>query len=226
MNPLPSIELIKAAAEKLGAFREEVVFVGGAVVGLLLTDPAAPAPRFTRDVDVVMNLMSRMDFYRAEDRLRALGFTGDPSGPVCRYLHESVVLDLLPSSPEVIGFASRWYPLTLQTAWKRTLDGNLEINVISAPCFLATKMEAFTDTSRDGHEDLFLSRDFEDLIRVLDGRPEVVNEVRESPDEVRHYLALWLSDLRRRRYLVEAIAAHVDPGREEFVMARLDALIK
>lgn len=117
-------------------------------------------------------------------------------------------------------------PLTLQTAWKRTLDGNLEINVISAPCFLATKMEAFTDTGRDGHDDLFLSRDFEDLIRVLDGRPEVVNEVRESPDEVRHYLALRLSDLRRRRYLVEAIAAHVDPGREEFVMARLDALIK
>jgi hypothetical protein len=38
-----NIELIKHVAKKLGSLRDEVVFVGGAVAELLITDPAAPA---------------------------------------------------------------------------------------------------------------------------------------------------------------------------------------
>jgi len=51
--------------------------------------------------------------------------------------------------------------------------------------FLATKLEAF---DHRGGGDFLLSRDVEDVIAVLDGRPEIVDEVREVDAELRIYL--------------------------------------
>ena len=53
MRTLPQDNLSYVARQlsKLGVTDE--VFVGGATIGLYLTDPAAPEPRFTFDVDVV-----------------------------------------------------------------------------------------------------------------------------------------------------------------------------
>ena len=48
---LPNLRLI---ANALGVLREQVVFVGGAVAGLLLTDPLAEGVRATYDVDGVI----------------------------------------------------------------------------------------------------------------------------------------------------------------------------
>jgi hypothetical protein len=41
--------------------RDSFVFVGGAVVDLLITDPAAPYARSTKDVDVIVEAASRLD---------------------------------------------------------------------------------------------------------------------------------------------------------------------
>ena len=49
-----SVDLLELAAAALGELRDEVVFVGGATVGLWITDPAAPPPRPTVDVDVIV----------------------------------------------------------------------------------------------------------------------------------------------------------------------------
>ena len=51
-----SVELLELAAAALGELLDEVVFVGGATVGLWITDPAAPAPRPTKDVDVIVEV--------------------------------------------------------------------------------------------------------------------------------------------------------------------------
>lgn len=48
-----SIELLERGAGALGALLDRVVFVGGATVTLWITDLGAPAPRPTKDVDVV-----------------------------------------------------------------------------------------------------------------------------------------------------------------------------
>ncbi len=48
-----NVEMLVRAAQALGALKDEVVFVGGAVVDLFITDPAAPRPRFTQDVAVI-----------------------------------------------------------------------------------------------------------------------------------------------------------------------------
>lgn len=50
----PNIALLKIVAEHLGdALRRELVFVGGAVAGLLITDTALPSIRPTDDVDMI-----------------------------------------------------------------------------------------------------------------------------------------------------------------------------
>ena len=102
---LPNLILI---AEALGELRDEVVFVGGAVAGLLVTDPLADGVRATRDVDAVVNA-GRALFVRIEEAVAQRGFVRDMhSDVICRWVHKEsgVLLDLMPAQPEVLGFHS------------------------------------------------------------------------------------------------------------------------
>ena len=60
----PNLEIVEIAASRLGAIREETVFVGGCATGLLLTDAAAPPIRATRDVDVIVEVASLASYQR------------------------------------------------------------------------------------------------------------------------------------------------------------------
>lgn len=75
-----------------------------------------------------------------------------------------------------------------------TLDQGV-IRLISAPCFLATKLEAFHNR---GRKDFVGSGDIEDVITVVDGRPEIVAEVSQADTLVREFVArtfrVWLQD--------------------------------
>ena len=51
--PDPNFALLQEAATKLGLLLNEVVFVGGVTLGLLITDDATAPIRGTRDVDVM-----------------------------------------------------------------------------------------------------------------------------------------------------------------------------
>jgi hypothetical protein len=80
-----SIALLEVAAAHLGALVSEVVFVGGATIELWITDEAAPEVRPTVDVDVVVDVATRSQLARFEQRLRAIGFREDQSsGVICR----------------------------------------------------------------------------------------------------------------------------------------------
>lgn len=64
-----SISMLERAAQELAPFLDEVAFVGGATVALWLTDPAGPRPRVTKDVDVVVEVATRVAWYQFEERL-------------------------------------------------------------------------------------------------------------------------------------------------------------
>ena len=49
----PNLEILTTAVEQLGELVDELVFLGGCATGLLITDPAAPPIRITRDVDAI-----------------------------------------------------------------------------------------------------------------------------------------------------------------------------
>lgn len=82
------IELVEIVAAKLESLREEVVFVGGAITGLLLTDPAAPSPSSTKDVDVIVSVTTQSAYLGVlTSRMRELGFheDDDEDAPICRW---------------------------------------------------------------------------------------------------------------------------------------------
>jgi len=55
------------------------------------------------------------------------------------------------------------------------LEG-IEIRIASAPHFLATKVEAFLGR---GNNDFMGSADMEDIITIIDGRTEIIQEIKD-----------------------------------------------
>ena len=107
----PNIEIMELAVARLGALADEMVFLGGCATGLLITDPLAPPFRATNDVDVICEVASLLDYQRLSKRLRALGLREDqsPDAPICRWQAHDLVLDVNPTSPEILGFGNLWY---------------------------------------------------------------------------------------------------------------------
>jgi hypothetical protein len=106
-----SIALLELGASALGDLAREVVFTGGATIGLWITDPAAPEPRPTEDVDVIVEVTSRGRFADFEQRLRRRRFREDQeTGIICRWRHadSDLVLDAMPMDGSILGFENRW----------------------------------------------------------------------------------------------------------------------
>ena len=208
----------------LGDLCEQVVFVGGAVAGLLVTDPLADSVRATRDVDAVVNT-SRARFHEIEAQVAQRGFERDVrSDVICRWLHSAsgVAFDLMPVQPEVLGFTNRWYPYAVETAERVDLGEGARIRLVSAVAFVATKLEAFASR---GHGDFLSSHDLEDVLNIVDGRKELTGEIADAPIEVREAVAGIF-----RRLLSNADFVNVFPGlmaepaRAPLVWARLKML--
>jgi predicted nucleotidyltransferase len=184
----PNAALLEVVAEHLGEeLLAEMVFVGGAVVGLLITDPAMPAIRPTEDVDLVCSVVVLADYHRIEVALRERGFVQDmrPEAPIYRWQVGAVVVDVMPMLESVLGFANCWYPLALQTAMPVSLSSGCLIRLITAPVFLATKLEAFDGR---GAGDYLFSHDLGDVLAVVDGRDALLEECYASSTDIQTYL--------------------------------------
>lgn len=220
----PNLPQLRSIALALGELREQVVFVGGAVAGLLVTDPLADAVRATRDVDAVVNA-TRMAFHRIEKQVAQCGFARDvTSDVICRWVHKAsgLVFDLMPVQPDVLGFTNRWYAFAVGTAQWVDLGEGVRIRLVTAVAFVATKLEAFA--SRGGG-DFMTSHDLEDVLNIVDGREELVQEMAASPDDLRHAVGEAFA-----RLLADGDFANVLPGliaepeRAGLVMGRLRAM--
>jgi hypothetical protein len=224
-----SIEMLEAAADALGDLLGEVVFVGGATLGLWITDAAAPEPRPTNDVDLIVEVASRGGFHEFEERLRARGLREDVlSGVICRWRHGELVLDVMPTDASILGFANRWQALAVPHAIERELPSGTRIAAVSPPFLVATKLEAFAGR---GREDYFGSRDFADVVSLLDGREELVAEVRSSPGDLRRYLAEELARHQTHPRFLDGIYGGLLPDdasqarAELIVLPRIQAII-
>lgn len=62
MQDDPNLQLLEAAARALEPLLGEVVFIGGCVTGLMITDPAVAGTRPTTDVDVVAEVYSYAEY--------------------------------------------------------------------------------------------------------------------------------------------------------------------
>jgi predicted nucleotidyltransferase len=205
-----NLQILSYVAHRLGPLRESLVFVGGCVTGLLVTDVRSQPIRATKDVDLVAQVASRQDYHRLESEFRARGFTHDtsPEAPMCRWRHGEILVDLMPTAENVLGFHNRWYALAVETAQRYELPDGSRINLITAPAFLATKIEAFKDR---GKGDLLASHDLEDVITIIDGRQSLIDEVRAAPAQLRTYLGNELAALAANPEFIDAIPGHLPP---------------
>lgn len=186
-------ELLDRMARELRPLLDELVFVGGATVGLLITDAAAEQPRVTRDVDAAARVSSRTAYRALEERLERLGFGPDMSrgAPLCRRVKGDLILDLLADDEEVLGFTNPWYASAIDTARPVTLPSGLTVQMVDAPHLIATKLVAWRD--RGGSD--WGSHDLEDIMLVVDGRPELLGELAASPADLRRFVADEVGDL-------------------------------
>lgn len=225
-----TVKLLEQAAGALGPLCEEVVFLGGACIELWITDPGAPAPRPTKDVDVVVEVASRLGYERFSERMHARGFSEDVSSPViCRWRHtlSDLMLDAMPTNPAILALDNHWQAAAVPHAVERRLPSGAVIRAATPPYLLATKLDAFTDR---GREDPIASRDFEDIITLMDSRAEILEEIRAAPDDVRAYLADRLTELQRVPDFLTMVAAMLRPDRasqaraETVVLPRLQEI--
>ena len=220
----PNLPYLRHIAEALGELREQVVFVGGAVAGLLVTDPLADPVRATRDVDAVVNA-SRALFHRIEAQVAERGFARDVSSDViCRWVHKAsgVLFDLMPVQPEVLGFSNRWYPYAVETAVPMDLGEGVTVRLVSAVAFVATKLEAFAGR---GGGDFLSSHDLEDVLNIVDGREELAKELASAPAELRQAVAAAFTPLLSNQDFVNVLPGLIaEPERASLVMDRLRAL--
>ena len=249
-----NLQYLTDAACKLRPLLEELVFVGGIVVGLLATDPGAPEARSTLDVDALAGIASYSEYADFGERLRKLGFREDSSedAPICRWRNGTIALDILPSDEGVLGFSSRWYRRAMDTAipidiqrfgsvnadirdrpqvrlgLQGTVDGahGLTVRVVAAPVFLATKFEAFRAR---GGGDLLCSTDLEDIIALVDGRATLLDELRLQASDLQSYVGAEAAALLGRPEFLDALPGLMMPdaasqARAVSVVRRLNAI--
>ncbi len=203
-----NLQLLELAVHYLGELAEEFVFLGGCVTGILITDKASPPIRGTMDVDVIARVLSKAEYYALAQELRSRGFSKDRSddAPVCRWNRAPLILDVMPVEASVLGFGNCWYAQAMEQAERHVLPGNRSIRVVSPVFFLLTKLEAFHGR---GEGDYHLSHDLEDIVAVIDGRPMIVDEIRQSSEELRSALSDYFKPLLNDPRFLDALYGHM-----------------
>lgn len=214
------IKVVHAALEELGPC---VVYVGGAIVSLY-KDRIVSETRVTDDVDIVVEIAAYTEFAEIEEKLRTKGFTNDiTSKVICRYIVKGVVVDIMPTKGDILGFTNPWYLDGVKHAVTYQLDSRTEIRIFDAVHFLASKIAAFQNR---GKKDGRTSSDFEDIIYLLNSRNTIWRELEEAPQEVKWYITKFFSALLENNYLYEWISVHLDFSEQKRVANIIDCLQK
>lgn len=180
----------------------------GCTTGLFITDRAAADVRPTYDVDAIAEITSYVEYIEFSKKLRAIGFREDTreGAPLCRWRQQTTTLDVRPLDGKILGFRNSWYGPAMESAKQREIEPGLKILLIDPVYFCASKLEAFGDR---GKNDYLASRDLEDVIAVVDGRAELVGEIREARNDVRSYLAQGIAKLCATREFLDALPGHL-----------------
>ncbi|MBK6522682.1 MAG: hypothetical protein IPG08_10270 [Sphingobacteriaceae bacterium] len=123
--------------------KETIVFVGGATISLY-PDRQGSEVGVTNDADVIIEILNYVDRAKLEEKLRVIGFSPDiESGIICRYIFNETIVDIMPTNDPSIGFTNKWYQEGFEKAIDHKVDERCTIKILTAPYFIATKLEAY-----------------------------------------------------------------------------------
>jgi hypothetical protein len=113
-----------------------------------------------------------------------------------------LLVDVMPTDAEILGFENRWQGPALDQAEALSLPSDRRINAISPPYLIATKLEAWNGRGGGDH---LRSQDLEDLIVLVDGRAEIVDEVEAAPHDLRSFLSAEIASLLDQPRFLDAV---------------------
>ncbi|WP_019505556.1 nucleotidyl transferase AbiEii/AbiGii toxin family protein [Pleurocapsa sp. PCC 7319] len=107
----PQIENLEKVARILARVPERFVFTGGGTIVLYVDEIIRDELRPTKDVDCVVEIFSRTEYYQLTTALREVGLSecSELDAPMCRWKYEELLIDIMPCGEEVLGFSNRWY---------------------------------------------------------------------------------------------------------------------
>lgn len=207
----PNRALFERVVRLLAPMLDELVFLGGCATGIMITDPAAAGIRPTNDVDAIVNVSSYAMYAALSNRLRALGLSEDTGAgqPAGRWCCGEAMVDIVPTDRSVLGFSNSWCVPAVESAERISVAG-LEARIVAPAYFLATKLEAFHGR---GHADVVTSSDLEDIVMVVDGRPQLVAEIERADRQVRQFIADEVGELMSSRRFTDSLAGFLHPDR-------------
>lgn len=196
----------KKIAIALGPLNEHVIYVGGAVVSLYINDAAADDVRPTGDIDITLEIASVSELEAVRQDLIKKGFyQSSEDDVICRFRFEDIKVDVMATKAVGWAPANPWFAPGYKQLITFDLDG-LNIKCLSLPYYLATKLTAFYDR---GSKDPRTSKDFEDIVYILNYTPNLVDQIQKAHQDVRDYLIKSFADVLSDSVKQEAILGNL-----------------
>jgi hypothetical protein len=127
-------------------------------------------------------------------------------------------------SKEDLGYTNLWHESALHHLISFVLPSGQSIKLITAPYFLGTRMEAFRGR---GQLDFQASHDLEEFVAVIDGRKTILEEIADSPGDLRKYLVEAARGLLGESGFLDVLPSFVlDEGRVPLILERLTQLTR
>lgn len=203
------IERLEIVASVLEAIPETFVFTGGATIALYVDEIVGADLRPTDDVDCVVEITSKGQYYQLAEKLRNNGLqeSTQQGAPLCRWQYQEINIDIMPSEEKVLGFSNRWYPPGISSSIPYQLPSGRIIQIFTTAYLLASKIEAFLGR---GKGSFYWSTDIEDIITLLDGCSSLESEINQADLEVKKFIQQWFQqELENLQEIVPASLSSV-----------------
>jgi hypothetical protein len=224
-----NLAMLEVVARTLGKLNEEVVYLGGCATALFINDPLSLDVRPTLDVDCIVDVISLGQYHKFENELTKKGFKKSMEDEViCRWHYDDIILDVMPTNEKILGFGNPWYKEALENASTHPISDDLIVKSVTAPYFIATKIEAFRTR---GNNDLLGSHDFEDIITIIAGRVEIADEIALVNEKLRRHLKQFFDEMLKNDQFELVLPGHVSDGpvtmqRVQTVKSRIKKIVE
>jgi hypothetical protein len=169
------------------------MFLGGTILPLLVSGPAAADIRIAKDVDLMVHVPTKQELWDIEDHLWDVGLRRRSVGSVCHWRLGEIHVDVMMTSPDTVDFVNRWGVEAMRNAQQRDIGGGLLVKVMRSPHYVAKKLEAFYTRGKGIYSS---SVDMSDIRLVLRGCPEFERDLEEhTSPELRVHLTAELEKM-------------------------------
>lgn len=225
-NRTINLEVVEKVAIALEDMNNDVIYVGGAVVSLYVSDEGAEQPRPTKDIDISVQISSygQMDELREQLALKNI-YPAPTENIMYRYAYEDILIDFIPFEETPLGPTNSWLKPGFEKAYPVNI-GERKIKILPVSLFLATKWEAYKSRGNDPRT----SHDFEDIIYILDNNKELIEDFHNANNDVQDFLKEMSSEILNHSSRNEIIECHINPftvdERREIVIKKLNEILK